>query len=203
MNKLILIILFVISFCAYAQTNEQKPTTPVEDYAFSHAYLAIEGGELYPFGDLVDAVYNAYYGGFDFRYTYWENVDGVVMFHYTYFQPRPKEVPYDGTHQFMGKLGLDWRWPLIRPLVIGAGFTCNWVRADLDDDVDKDAIYGLPGGTLGDNETEFGWFARLNLVLWNFEKYRVGFNVMWEELWTLPKRSEMLYMGLYVERRLW
>ena len=73
----------------------------------------------------------------------------------------------------------------------------------MDDDTDKNEIYMLPGGTLGDNETEFGWFARLNLVLWNFDKYRVGFNFMWEEIWTLPKRSDMLYVGLYVERKLW
>ena len=42
-----------------------------------------------------------------------------------------------------------------------------------------------------------------NLIAWNFKDYRVGFNLMWEEIWTLPKRSNMLYAGLYVERKLW
>ena len=201
MGKLRKILLFVagVALAAFAQED----TTKVEDIAFSHAYLGIEGGEVYPFGDLIDATENTLYGGFNFRYSYWKNVDGVVMFHYAYFKPRPDIVPYDGVHQASGKLGLDWRFPAVHPMVFGGGFSCNWTRADLDDDVVKDEIYEKPGGTLGDNETEFGWFARLNVVLWNLETYRVGFNFMWEEIWTLPKRSDMLYVGLYVERKLW
>lgn len=201
MGKLRKILLFVagVALAAFAQED----TTKVEDIAFSHAYLGIEGGEVYPFGDLIDATENTLYGGFNFRYSYWKNVDGVVMFHYAYFKPRPDIVPYDGVHQASGKLGLDWRFPAVHPMVFGGGFSCNWTRADLDDDVVKDEIYEKPGGTLGDNETEFGWFARLNVVLWNLETYRVGFNFMWEEIWTLPKRSDMLYAGIYVERKLW
>ena len=201
MGKLRKILLFVagVALAAFAQED----TTKVEDIAFSHAYLGIEGGEVYPFGDLIDATENTLYGGFNFRYSYWKNVDGVVMFHYAYFKPRPDIVPYDGVHQASGKLGLDWRFPAVHPMVFGGGFSCNWTRADLDDDVVKDEIYEKPGGTLGDNETEFGWFARLNVVLWNLETYRVGFNFTWEEIWTLPKRSDMLYAGIYVERKLW
>ena len=201
MGKLKSILLMVAGFALAALAQEDS--AKVEDIAFSKAYLGIEGGEVYPFGDLIDAVENTLYGGLNFRYSYWKNVDGVVMFHYAYFKPRPDVVPYDGVHQASGKLGLDWRFPAIHPMVFGGGFACNWTRADLDDDVVKDEIYEKPGGTLGDNETEFGWFARLNVVLWNFEKYRVGFNFMWEEIWTLPKRSDMLYAGIYVERKLW
>lgn len=188
-----------VALAAFAHDD----TTNVEDIAFSHAYLGIEGGEVYPFGDLIDATENTLYGGLNFRYSYWKNVDGVVMFHYAYFKPRPDVVPYDGVHQASGKLGLDWKIPAIHPMVFGGGFACNWTRADLEDDVVKDEIYDKPGGTLGDNETEFGWYARLNVVLWNLETYRVGFNFMWEEIWTLPKRSDMLYVGVYVERKLW
>lgn len=201
MGKLKKLLLMVAGFALAALAQEDS--TKVEDIAFSKAYLGIEGGEIYPFGDLLDATYNTLYGGLNFRYSYWKNVDGVVMFHYAYFKPRPDVVPYDGVHQASGKLGLDWKFPLIHPVVIGGGFACNWTRADLDDDIVKDEIYEKPGGTLGDNETEFGWFARLNVVLWNFERYRVGFNFMWEEIWTLPKRSDMLYAGIYVERKLW
>lgn len=201
MGKLKKILLFMagVALAAFAHDD----TTNVEDIAFSHAYLGIEGGEVYPFGDLIDATENTLYGGLNFRYSYWKNVDGVVMFHYAYFKPRPDVVPYDGVHQASGKLGLDWKIPAIHPMVFGGGFACNWTRADLEDDVVKDEIYDKPGGTLGDNETEFGWYARLNVVLWNLETYRVGFNFMWEEIWTLPKRSDMLYVGVYVERKLW
>ena len=42
-----------------------------------------------------------------------------------------------------------------------------------------------------------------HLPLIRKEKYKVGFNALWKELWTLPKRSEMLSVGVYVERRIW
>ena len=201
MGMLKKIFLFVagVAVTAFAQSEPQNN----EDVMFSKAYIGIEGGEIYPFGDLIDAVYNTYYGGFNFRYSYWKNVDGVVMFHYAYFEPRPNVVTYDGVHQASGKLGLDWNFPIIHPVGLGGGFVCNWTRADLDDGVKKDLIYNKPGGTLGDNETEFGWYARLNLKILNLENYRIGFNMMWEEIWTLPKRSDMLYVGLYIERKLW
>lgn len=199
-GKLATVIFLSLVGTAMAQKNTAD-SLGIEDVAFSHGAISIEGGEVYPFGDLIDAVYNTYYGGLGFRYSYWENVDGVVMFHYSYFEPRTDLVQYDGVHQFTGKVGVDYRWPLIRPLILGAGFACNWTRADVEES--EKPGFNEPGGTLTDNETEFGWFARLNLVLWNFEKYRVGFNFMWEELWTLPERSDMLYVGLYVERKLW
>lgn len=197
MNKLFFIILGFLVAISLAQADSTK----VEDWTFSHAAVSIEGGEVYPFGDLIDAVYNTYYGGFGIRYSYWENVDGVVMFHYAYFEPRPKEVVYDGVHQFMGKVGLDWRFKVIEPVVLGGGFACNWTRADYEEK--EKPGFNEPGGTLTDNETEFGWYARLRVDFIKLEKYRVGLNVMWEEIWTLPKRSDMLYAGFYIERSLW
>ena len=197
MNRIFLLLLGCLASISFAQMDSIK----VEDWTFSHAAVSIEGGEVYPFGDLVDAVYNTYYGGGGFRYSYWENVDGVVMFHYSYFEPRPKEVVYDGVHQFMGKVGLDWRFKVIEPVVLGGGFACNWTRADYEEK-DKPG-FNEPGGTLTDNETEFGWYARMKVDIVKLEKYRVGLNVMWEEIWTLPKRSDMLYAGFYIERSLW
>lgn len=197
------LLLFSISFIfaqdlSASKNNQENPA----DIAFSKAAISVEAGEIYPFGDLVDAVENSYYAGLGFRYSYWDNVDGVVMFNYSYFKPVPKNVVVDGAHQFSGKLGLDWKWPLIRPVILGGGFTCNWARADFDGD-DKSVAYKKKGGTLTDNETEFGWYGRINIPLWNMNEFRVGFNLLWEELWTLPERSDMLSAGVYVERSLW
>lgn len=205
-KKVIALVVFTLSF-AFAQVStspaDSLTSSTAADEAFSHGYISIEGGEVYPWGDLEDAVENTFYAGFGFRYSYWNNVDGIVNFNYSYFKPVPEDVPYDGVHQFTGRVGLDWHLAMIRPIILGGGFTCNWTRADLDDDQKKNKLYRLPGGTLVDNETEFGWFARINVPLWNFEKMRVGFNFLWEEVWTLPERSNMLTAGLYIERRLW
>ena len=186
-----------------AQPNSAKVELPKssEDYAFEHFYVSIEGGEIYPWGDLLDAVNSTFYGGVGIRYSYWKDVDGFMTFNYSYFTPVPK-TKIDGVHQFSGKVGMDWRLKYIRPVVVGGGFTCNFTRADIKEGVDISFEHDL-GGTLADNETEFGWFFRINVPLWTFEKFRVGLNAQWEELWTLPKRSDMVTMGFYIERRVW
>ena len=168
-----------------------------KDISFSHFSIILEGGEIYPMVDLMDAVKNTLYGGVGIRYTYWEDVDGIVMFQYAYFKPNTK-IYYDGVHQFMGRVGADWNWKLIHPVILGAGFTCNWTRADAEE-----INYNAHGGTLTDNETEFGWYARISLPVFKYKEYRAGFHVMWEQLWTLPKRSNMLSAGVTVERSLW
>ena len=194
MNKFLRIVSFlcIMAISALAQ-----------DVSFSHVYVSVEGGEKYPFGDLVDAVDNSLYMGLGVRYTYWKDVDGIILFQYSYFEPHYKVPHINGVHEASGKLGLDYRWRLISPIAFGAGFLCNWTRADYygskkDLDFNNDL-----GATLTDNETEFGWFARLNLPIFTYGNYGAGFDVLWEQLWTLPERSNMLTVGLYIERRLW
>lgn len=197
MRKILMIIIFSITFLfAQAPIDSEKKTS---DVMFSHAYISIEGGQIYPFGDIIDAVNNAWYGGLGFSYTYYENIDGFVHFNYSYFTVRAKDIPFPGVHQFTGRLGLDYKWKYINPVVIGAGFTCNWTRADQSE---TDYFKGR-GGMLLDNETEFGWFARLNLPIFKTQNYNAGMNVLLEELWTLPKRSDMISVGIYLERRIW
>ena len=169
-------------------------------YAFHKAYISIEGGEMYPFGDLVDAVENSFYGGIGFRYSYWPDFDGFIHFNYAYVKVRAEGIPFPGVHQFVGRIGLDWHWRLLRPLAIGAGFTCNWTRDDSDE---EDKYYEGRGGMLLDNETEFGWFARVNMPFTSFKGITAGLNVLWEQLWTLPERSNTLTVGFYLERRIW
>jgi len=59
------------------------------------------------------------------------------------------------------------------------------------------------GGMLLDNETEFGWFARINMPFLYYRSFTIGFNALWEQIWTLPERSNTLTIGVYVERRVW
>ena len=124
-----------------------------------------------------------------------------MPFNYSYFKPVAK-TKVNGVNQFSGKGGMDWKLKYISPFILGAGFTCNFTRAEVKEGKTLDFGNDL-GGTLGDNETEFGWFVRLNIPFWDIDKYRIGLNAVWEELWTLPKRSDMLTVGLYIERRIW
>lgn len=200
MKKLITILAISLVSLLHAEDPFAfaKDSVAVEnDITFSHLSVFLEGGEIYPMGDLMDAVENALYGGVGVRYTYWENVDGIVMFQYTYFKPRT-DIKYDGAHQFMGRVGAEWKWPTIRPVALGGGFTCSWVRADAEK-----SDWFQKGGSLIDNETEFGWYARISLPVFRFQDYSAGFHVMWERLWTLPKRSDMLSAGITFERSIW
>ena len=201
MKKLITILALGLASILHAGEDsfafKNDSLAVANDISFSHLSVFLEGGEIYPMGDLLDAVETALYGGVGVHYTYWENVDGVVMFQYTYFKPR-LDIPYDGVHQFMGRVGADLKWKTIHPVVLGAGFSCSWTRADVEK-----YSWEKQGGSLTDNETEFGWYARISLPVFRYKEYSAGFHVMWEQLWTLPKRSNMLYAGLTFERSIW
>jgi len=186
------ILFIMILFATFAWSEEQSST---QDVMFRKAYFSLEGGEVYPWGDLLDAVDDSYYGLIEFRYEYWENVFGVVQFGYSYFTPR-RETDYDGIHQFNGRVGIDYPLTLMHPVSIGAGFSCLWLRAD-GNDIDPKKT------TLDDNESEFGWYARFVLPIVKTEKYNVGAHVYWESIWTQPETSNMLWFGLYIERKLW
>ena len=211
MSKFFRIVSFfcIMAVSALAQTvpeSEQHlsdSTISSEDVSFSHVYVSVEGGEKYPFGDLMDAVDDSYYLGLGLRYTYWEDFDGIILFQYSYFEPHYDIPRINGVHEVSGKLGLDYRWSKIAPIAFGVGFLCNWTRADYEGDKSKFDYNNDLGATLTDNETEFGWFARLNLSVFTYGNYSAGMNVSWEQLWTLPERSNMLTVGLYVERRIW
>jgi hypothetical protein len=190
MKRILLIMMFT---CAFAWSEE--PAAPTRDVMFQKAYLGFEGGMVYPWGDLLDAVDKTYYGLMEFRYQYWENVSGVVQFGYAYFETL-HDADYPGVHQFNGRIGVDYPPKVIHPISIGAGFSCIWARAD-GDDVDPEAT------TLDDNESEFGWYARLVLPIVNTATYQVGAHAYWESIWTRPETSEMLWFGLYIERKLW
>ena len=167
----------VLAVAFFAVLSWAEPNASVEDVAFSHASIGIEGGEIYPFGELEDAVESSLYGGMNFRYAYWENVEGVVMFHYAYFKPIPEAVPYDGVHQASGKLGMDVQLPWIRFAKLGAGFACNWTRADLEDEEHNTCGLYLPvsfggNGTAGPSEFECGCHQRKETRAYHYAHQR-------------------------------
>lgn len=190
-----------VTASADSQASSLEPRTSSvsasSDIMFSKVYLSIEGGRIYPLGDMLDAVEDTWFAGLGIRYAYWENVEGLLDFDFTYFKMKPDSIYFPGVFQFMGRLGLDWHSRVIKPVVVGAGFTCNWTRADGG----KEELYNERGGTLNDNETEFGIFAHINVPLLVYDRIRTYLNVQWEELWTLPKRSDMLYAGVIFEWR--
>ena len=195
------IFLFYLLLFSTLWANESEGAN--KDLAFDNLFVSLQVGELYPWGNLQDAVENSFYAGAGIRYTYWEDVDGFVQMEYSYFEPSAKHKSIDGVHQVNGKLGLSYHHQMIKSVELGAGFLCTWTRADHDEKKGKIDFKKDLGGTLADNETEFGWFFRLFLPIWKTENYRLSLDAQWQELWTLPERSDMMSFGLVVERRIW
>ena len=67
-------IVLVLAVAGFALAQSLPDSSKVQDVAFSNLYVSIEGGEKYPFGDLVDAVDNTFYAGLGVRYTYYLKV---------------------------------------------------------------------------------------------------------------------------------
>ncbi len=186
MKKLIcLISLCVVSLFAKMDSSKTE---------FSHAGIGIEGGALYFLDDVQDALDNTYYGLLEFEYLYFEKFLGVVQFGYSYL-PTKGNVEYPGIHQVNGRVGLDYPLPIAKPIAVGAGFSCIWMRADADGDVSH--------STLADNETEFGFYARLDLPILMLENWRMGARFYFETLWTEPETSQTAWFGFYLQRKLW
>lgn len=192
--KLHLFFLVLLWGAALASAEGQKE----KDWIFSEASMALEGGDAYPWGNLEDAIKPALYGQGEFSYRYWENTFGLVQFGYGYFRTQDDFKRFPGVHQFHGRVGLEHQPSWMSPLFIGAGFSCILTRSDGGDPNDKS-----PGVLLATNETEFGAFVKLKLPIWKNETYAIGVNLYWEEIWTLPQASDMLWIGFFVQRRLW
>ena len=83
MKKLITILALGLASILHAGEDpfafKNDSLAVANDISFSHFSVFLEGGEIYPMGDLMDAVEYTLYGGIGVRYTYWENVDGIVI----------------------------------------------------------------------------------------------------------------------------
>ena len=69
------------------------------------------------------------------------------------------------------------------------------MRADDDGDVSH--------STLADNESEFGFYGRLDLPILILESWRLGAKFYYETLWTEPEKSKTAWFGFYLQRKLW
>lgn len=185
---------FLIFFCLVVSLWA-TPAEKDSSRSFHDAFLALEGGAIYPNSDLGQVIDRSYYGLAEFRYSYFGPFFGVVQFGYAYMNTTD-DVAFPGVHQFNGRVGIDYPIQMAKPISIGGGFSCIWARADGPDEDTKTS-------TLYDNESEFGWYLRLDLPIVRTQNYRVGAKVYYETLWTLPNRSNMLWIGFYVERKLW
>lgn len=193
MKKLFWIFLaFPLTLWANSEKNEVIENSKKE---LSEIHVALEVGEVYPFFELSDALDNSIYAQGEVRYNYWKYFHGYLQFGYSYMNVTEEKANFDGVHQFHGRVGLLWQLPWLSSLRLGGGFSCIWARSDGGD------RYDLRGGMLTDNESEFGVHGRLNLPVFQMTNWVLGFNAYYERIWTKPDPSDMLWFGIYLERR--
>jgi len=187
MKKFLLAVAF-LSLSLWAK----KDSASVE---FAHVSIAVEGGALYLLDDAGRNLDDSYYGLWELDYTFFRSWIGVVQMGYAYL-PTTGDVSFSGIHQVNGRIGLDYPLPFVKPIALGVGFSCIWMRADDDGG-------NASKSSLIDNESEFGFYARLNLPILNWDKWRVGARIYFERLWTAPETSETAWFGFYLQRNLW
>ncbi len=186
--KKILLAVFLLTASLWAKTDSAS----VE---FAHASIAVEGGALYLLDDAGQNLEDTYYGLLELDYAFFRTWIGVVQMGYAYL-PTTGDVAFSGIHQVNGRVGLDYPLPFVSPIALGAGFSCIWMRAD-------DEGGNASKSSLVDNESEFGFYVRLNLPILNWDKWRLGAKVYFERLWTSPETSETAWFGFYLQRNLW
>lgn len=189
--KKVLLILMLLPLFLFAETSQNKKSNE----EFSEIFFSLEVGEIYPFFELSDVLDNAVYGQGDLTYQYWKQLLGYLQFGYSYFKVTDERIDFPGVHQFHGRVGLLWKLPFVSSLKLGGGFSCIWARSDGGDRL------ALRGGMLSDNESEFGFHGRLNFPVFQLPNWNLGFNAYFEQLWTKPERSQMLWFGIYLKRR--
>lgn len=159
--------------------------------ALAHPWrIGIEGGRVNPVGDLQNEVGASYFGGLGFGYQYASDLTFYLQGNYAYLPA--ESAHFAGLHQMCGRASIEYAPSVIRPLRVGGGFSLAFVRGD---DIDEQA----KGYMLYDNESEFGWHVRLDMPVILQPRWRAGFRAYWDEIWTDPEASDMLWLGVYME----
>lgn len=157
---------------------------------FSAMRATVEGGRVSPMGDLSLKAESAYYGNMGVAYPYAPHLEGYALGGYAYV---PVSSPaFAGLHQLSGRAGIELSPSWLAPLSVGGGISMIFVRGDSIAPEAKEYF-------LYDNESEFGWHARLTMPVIRQPSWRMGFRANWEEIWTLPAKSQFFWLGLYVE----
>ncbi len=155
--------------------------------------LSVETGMVQPWGDLELVVDDALYGDMGLVYAYAPGLDFYAQAGYAYM---PVQADYfAGLHQLNGRAGLQCSPSWLSPMQVGAGLSLVFVRGD---STDTRAVEYM----LYDNESEFGWHARLGMPVVRWQGSSMGFRVHWEHIWTKPA-SQLLWLGLYMEGAPW
>jgi len=156
--------------------------------------LVVDVGQVSPWGDISPTVEAAYYGNLGVSYVYAPRLHGYLQGGYSYLPVRSDA--YAGLHQLNGRAGLEYSPGWIEPLALGAGISLLFVRGD---SIAPEATQYM----LYDNESEFGWHARLSMPVLRQQAWCLGVRAHWEEVWTQPSSSQLLWIGLYLEGAPW
>lgn len=152
--------------------------------------IELEGGRVNPVGDLQNEVGASYFGGWGVGYQYASDLTFFLQGNYAYLPA--ESAHFAGLHQMMGRASIEYAPSVIHPLRVGGGFSLAFVRGD---DIDEQAQSYM----LYDNESEFGWHVRLDMPVILQPRWRAGFRAYWDEIWTDPEVSDLLWLGVYME----
>lgn len=175
MTKLLGLSLF--GFWLITSSYAQQP--------FEHSWLQISSGAVFPLGNLRDTLATAPQVRLEWQTSY-------VHQHQMYLEMTYAQLTgwsQGKLHLVTAHAGLQTRVPVI-PLTAGLGVSLFYARTVEGQDP------SAPFFQIHDNESEFGWNARLRWHLWQKNAWSVWLGTSYEEAWTLPRHSRLLWVGL-------
>ena len=152
--------------------------------------ISLEGGANYFLGDLRKEIKICPYGGANFEYVLSNYTALYVQGTFSYLKLKNNK-DFHGLYQMLGRTGIETPEHLLKPVAIGLGVSMATVRG-------KNATPQAENYMLSTSETEFGWHVRLELSMFNIEKFKFGTRFHYDEIWTKPKNSSLLQGGVFV-----
>jgi hypothetical protein len=183
--------LTLLIFHAFAWSDEASP--------FEHAAISVEAGGLMFLGTLGDSIHPALQGTGNLHFSYSEQLQSRLSLTYANLQG----WEFGALRYVEAGAGLDWKVPYTGGLEFGAGILLFFVRANPASQAELDTLINT-GYQLADNESEFGWHARISYPIVTIFTRCTFFAVgHFSNAWTLPVSSRSLSAGLGSEIALW
>lgn len=163
--------------------------------AFDHAKVQMEGGAVQPLFSLSHHFGPTPQGRGMVQFEYAENLSSRVGFAYA----KLKGWEVSDIHFAQGDVGLDWQIPHARSLQVGGGISLFFVRAD-PTPAQEEAVFAYQ---LYDNESEFGWHARIAFTVWQSQRFSCHVASMYHQVWSRPQATHFVWIGLGGGFALW
>lgn len=184
--------LFFIVFLAssiYAQSASEDHFS--DHFSFGRVELSL--GQRMPQKNLYDVLEKSPAFQLGMQFGYYESAHFPVHFRMeaSYAEMKHPRVDF---HNAIGRIGFDWDFFQRYHSELGTGLTMHFLRAS------EAREEGL---LLEDNESDYGWYFRLQPMAMDWGRFRLGLEAHYDIVWSSPRASHFVQVAVKTGWRLW